>query len=128
MTNEIRKLSLESEKGFYLGDPCYAIKGSEWQTYLDEMHATEEDRRTVVSVNDGSYALNRKISREGMVLTVDSGLIGLIPAELATVNDEHLMVFVPGSVAEVEINQSEETMYIIVDGDENKSWILNYAE
>ena len=63
-TSQIITAEIKSQKGFFVGDPCYALTRSMYETLWGKMN----------NYRDGAFTDN---------FPVDSGAIGIIPLELA---------------------------------------------
>ena len=65
---------------YYVGDPCLAIPRDQWSNYLHHMRNSKPYRGARISAfhtpYDGTYT-----TTSGMVITVDSGIIALVPIE-----------------------------------------------
>lgn len=76
---------------YYVGDPCYAVPDDRWMEWLKAADYTSGDKYLLATLDgapvlgigtaygDGAY----EGSPEGYTYGVDSGLIGLVPVELA---------------------------------------------
>lgn len=79
---------------YVLGDPCYSVPEARWSEllhscgYFDECPVGRIDDREVLAFGtahgDGCYR-----GPGGAELCVDSGLIGLVPADLPGLRDEY---------------------------------------
>lgn len=95
---------ITTEKGFYVGDPCYVFEGS-WMEIVDSFYDdSNKDKLTAVlkgtkigmsntAYGDGMYA-----GSDGQDYPVDAGLIGITPLEIVEVkleDDCHFGKIVP---------------------------------
>jgi hypothetical protein len=82
------------EPGTYrLGDPCYSVPSDKWQGWLEQCYAGHE-AGTPAEVYDGRVAGRRVVAfstmygdgtyydQSGRSYGVDSGIIGLVPADM----------------------------------------------
>lgn len=73
---------------YYIGDPCYAFQGNNWDKILDETGFFELDKITngmwagSTAFGDGTYT--DQFSNE---YPVDAGLIGIMPIEICDFGD-----------------------------------------
>jgi hypothetical protein len=85
---------------YFVGDPCYVIRGDKWQKLLDDTNCLEDDVHSVfyldgvkcyahgTAFGDGEYdvVLKSNLTKIGRC-GVDSGMIGIIPMEIINVDE-----------------------------------------
>jgi len=75
---------------YYLGDPCYSVPKDRWMEWL-EAADYENNREVLIAELDGHKILGLNThhgdgvyeDQDGNIYGVDSGLIGLVPVEIA---------------------------------------------
>ena len=88
-TSQIITAEIKSQKGFFVGDPCYALTRSMYETLWGKMTNYRDGAFTdpasglafaVASTAEGDGCYR---GSDGSNFPVDSGAIGIIPLELA---------------------------------------------
>lgn len=103
--------TITSEKGFYIGDPCYVLSDDVyyrvWGDKYDFHDGTFEANGFTVAVAGTAYGDGYYLGSDGKRYPVDSGTIAVVPIELSTkdeeaINREHDGRYVEGKEAKFD--------------------------
>lgn len=80
---------ITTNKGFFVGDPCYVIPKRYWDEYVDEYYKASERgythfnfRGVVVGGSNTKHGDGSYLTDDGDEIDVDAGIIGVTPLEL----------------------------------------------
>lgn len=74
---------------YYIGDPCYAFQGNDWDSILDESDyfATGNKTRDIMWAGSTAHGDGTYTDQFGNEYPVDAGLIGIMPIEMCDFGD-----------------------------------------
>lgn len=71
---------------YYIGDPCYAIQGDDWDQILNETDFFQNEKQTwkgkQIFASDTAYGDGTYLDQFKNEYPVDAGLIGIMPIEI----------------------------------------------
>ena len=99
LDNELFELNkkeypITTNKGLFIGDPCYIIPDKDWDEYLENYYQAEElggnkhfiFKGKVVGTANTAYGDGTYMGDDHYEYDVDAGMIGVTPLELANTN------------------------------------------